>query len=177
MTKGADKSRFLSLYLAIQPALRSYLLALLRVAEDMEDVFQEVSMVLWQRFDDYDEARPFLHWAVGIARNHAGRWHRSRGRRPAWLSPEVERQLADTCAELEEELAGRRRSLRFCVEKLEGKARELLGLRYEKKYSLKRIADLSARSVNAVNKSLGKIRRFLARCTELVEESNSEGIK
>ena len=53
MTKGADKSRFLSLYLEIQPALRSYLLALLRDAEDMEDVFQEVSMVLWQRFDDY----------------------------------------------------------------------------------------------------------------------------
>ncbi len=177
MPEGEDRSQFLSLYLEIQPSLRSYLLALLRDADDMEDVFQEVSMVLWKRFDDYDQAHPFAHWAMGIARNHAARWRRAGGRRPAWLSPEVEKQLADTYQELEEELSDRRRALSVCVEKLGGKARELLALRYEKKYSLQRIADLRQRSLNAVNKSLGKIRRFLARCAELAGRANGQGLE
>lgn len=160
-----DRSEFMRLYLKVQPALRSYLFSLLRNGADADDVFQEVSLVLWERFGDYDRGHPFLNWAFGIARNHAARWRRAVPRARAWLPPEVEEKLAATYAEIEDELAPRRAALRDCVNRLGAQARELLSLRYEKVLSLQQIADTRGMSLNAVNKALGKIRKALSDCT------------
>lgn len=160
-----DRSEFLRLFLKIQPAVRSYLLSLLHNGVDADDVFQEVSLVLWERFDDYDDRHPFLNWAFGIARNHVARWRRAAPRARAWLPPDVEEKLAVTYAELEDELAPRRTALRNCVEKLGAHARELLSLRYEKLQSLQQIAQARGMTLNAVNKALGKIRKALSDCT------------
>jgi len=160
-----DRSDFLRLFLKIQPAVRSYLLSLLHNGADADDVFQEVSLVLWERFDDYDDRHPFLNWAFGIARNHVARWRRAAPRARAWLPPDVEEKLAVTYAELEDELAPRRTALRNCEEKLGAHARELLSLRYEKLQSLQQIAQARGMTLNAVNKALGKIRKALSDCT------------
>lgn len=165
MARIEDRSEFLKLFLKVQPAVRSYLLSLLRNAVDADDVFQEVSLVLWERFGDYDDRYPFLNWAFGIARNHVARWRRSAPRTRAWLPPEVEEKLAVTYAEIEDELSPRRTALRNCVEKLGAHARELISLRYEKVWSLQQIAQERGISLNAVNKALGKIRKFLSDCT------------
>jgi RNA polymerase sigma-70 factor (ECF subfamily) len=164
MGKTADRSEFLKLFLKVQPAIRSYLLSLLRNGVDADDVFQEVSLVLWERFEDYDSRYPFLNWAFGIARNHVARWRRAAPRTRAWLPPEVEEKLAVTYAELEDELAPQRNALRGCVEKLGDHARDLLTLRYEKLQSLQQIAQDRGMTLNAVNKALGKIRKFLSDC-------------
>jgi RNA polymerase sigma-70 factor (ECF subfamily) len=160
-----DRSEFLKLFLKVQPAVRSYLLSLLRNGVDADDVFQEVSLVLWERFDDYDARYPFVNWAFGIARNHVARWRRAAPRAQAWLPPDVEEKLAVTYAELEDELAPRRTALRNCVDKLGAHARELLSLRYEKLWSLQQIAQARGMTLNAVNKALGKIRKALSDCT------------
>lgn len=175
MGKIEDRSEFLKLFLKVQPAVRSYLLSLLRNGVDADDVFQEVSLVLWERFPDYDDQYPFLNWAFGIARNHVARWRRATPRARAWLPPEVEAKLAVTYAEIEDELSPRRTALRNCVDKLGTHARELLSLRYEKLWSLQQIARERGMTLNAVNKALGKIRKFLADCTggTRVEEMGS----
>src|ERR1043166_8698279 len=116
MGQNLDRARFMKMYLAAQPPIRSYLFGLLRNAVDADDVFQEVSLVLWERFGDYDDKFPFLNWAFGIARNHVARWRRAAPRARAWLPPEVEEKLAVTTAELEDELAPRRVALRTCVQ-------------------------------------------------------------
>jgi|ERR1043166_2462151 RNA polymerase sigma-70 factor (ECF subfamily) len=165
MGQNLDRARFMKMYLAAQPPIRSYLFGLLRNAQDADDVFQEVSLVLWERFGDYDDRWPFLSWAFGIARNHVARWRRSRSKTRVWLPPEVEEKLAVTAAELEEELAPQRRALQDCLEKLGPQARELLALRYEQQLSLQEIAARRKMTLNAVNKALGKIRALLADCT------------
>jgi RNA polymerase sigma-70 factor (ECF subfamily) len=165
MAPHIDRSRFMKMYLAAQPPIRSFLLGLLRNAQDADDVFQEVSLVLWERFGDYDDKYPFLSWAFGIARNHVARWRRSRSKTRVWLPPEVEEKLAVTAAEIEDELAPQRRALQACLEKLGPQARELLALRYEQQMSLQDIAARRKMTLNAVNKALGKIRALLADCT------------
>lgn len=167
----ADRSEFLKLYLGVQPSLKSYLLSLLRRPEDADDVFQEVSLVLWDRFPQYDPKYPFLNWAFGIARNHAARWRRAGRRVRVWLPPEVEEKLAVTYAELEDELSVRRKALRLCVEKLAGHSKDLVSLRYEKFWSLQQIADAQKTTLNAVNKALGKVRKFLADCTGMARQA------
>ncbi|HEX7897704.1 MAG TPA: sigma-70 family RNA polymerase sigma factor [Planctomycetota bacterium] len=161
---GDSRADFLRHYVKVQTPLRSYLFSLLRRADDMEDVFQDVSLALWNQFGAYDPKYPFLNWAFGIARNQAARWRRGHSRTKAWLPPEVEEKLAATQVELEDELAGRRGSLRYCMEKLGAHARDILKLRYEDLWSLQKIAEARKMSLNAVNKALGKIRKFLGDC-------------
>lgn len=173
MAAGQDRSRFMKLYLAVQAPVQSYLLALLRNGADADDVFQEVSLVLWEKFGEYDDRHPFLAWALGIARNHAARWRRSRARVRVWLPPEVEEKLAATQVELEDELAPGRRALRHCVEKLGVGAREILDLRYGKAWSLQQIAAARGMTLNAVNKALGKVRVFLADCAKSAQVEGS----
>ena len=163
-----DRSLFMKLYVKAQAPLRSYLYSLLGCREEMEEVFQEVSVVLWEEFERYDETRPFLPWALGIARIQAARWRRQRARFAGWLDPAVEEKLASSFVELEDELAGRRQALNRCLERLGDRAREMLALRYERGLSLEELARRQQRTVNAVNKALAKIRHFLAECTELL---------
>ena len=171
MTK--DHSTFLKLFLQAQPSLRAYLFTMLRQSDAVEDVFQEVALVLWERFADYKEEHPFTHWALGIARNHAARWRREQGRRRVWLTPEAEEGLALASENLEDELYERRRALDVCLEKLGARARELIKLRYEQEHSLEQMAEKTRMTQNAVNKALGKIRRFLTECTALFERAAS----
>ena len=37
--------------------------------EDVEDVFQRTSVVLWKKMDQFDTEGSFFHWACGIACN------------------------------------------------------------------------------------------------------------
>src|SRR5689334_13853906 len=140
MAPEIDRSRFMKMYLAAQPPIRSFLFSLLRNGQDADDVFQEVSLVLWERFGDYDDRFSFVSWAFGIARNHVARWRRARSKTRVWLPPDVEEKLAATAAELEEELAPRRKALQACIQKLGPQARDLLALRYEEQLSLQEIA-------------------------------------
>jgi len=59
--------RFLPLFLACPNDLRAFIGAMVRDPALREDLFQEVSMVLWRKFDSYDLTRPFGAWARGIA--------------------------------------------------------------------------------------------------------------
>ena len=45
--------RFLPLFLAAQPDLRAFIGAMVRDPAAREDVFQEVSMILWKSFQKY----------------------------------------------------------------------------------------------------------------------------
>ena len=134
----------------------------------LAEVFQEVSVVLWEEFERYDQKRPFLPWALGVARIQAAKWRRQRARFGGWLDPAVEEKLAGNFVELEDELAGRRQALGRCLERLGERAREMLTWRYDRGLSLQEMARRQQRTVNAVNKALAKIRRFLAECTELL---------
>jgi RNA polymerase sigma-70 factor (ECF subfamily) len=161
---GVDaNSAFMAHYLEVQPALYSYLVAL--VAHDADDVLQEVSIALMTSYARYDASRPFIGWALGIARNHVARWRRGRATARRF-GPVAEESLAVAYEDLESELGEERRALRDCVSRLGPEARELLRLRYEAHLPLAELARVQATTLGAVSKSLGRIRRVLSLCTE-----------
>ena len=172
MNDHATRADFPTLYLPVQATLRSYLRALVGADTHADDVLQEVALTLWQEFEHYDPSRPFLNWAMGVARNRAARWRRRQSRERLRFRPEVEAALAEDFAALEDELEGQRRALRSCLQRLGDQARHLLRERYELGRSLGEIADLQRRSLNAVSKQLGRVRETLGRCTRrLLQET------
>ncbi len=61
-------SQFVERLTAAQSALYGSIHTLLAGQPDVADVLQETNRVLWRKADAYDPARPFLPWALTIAR-------------------------------------------------------------------------------------------------------------
>lgn len=162
-----DRNAFMKLYLQAQPTLRSYLAAVLRNPDAAEDVYQEVSLELWEHFDTYDLTRPFVAWALGVARHRVSHWRRTHRDQPLWLDENGEAALAGAFLNNHDALSERRRALDHCLKKLSAGSRDLIKLRYEDSLTLEQMAQRQGTTINVVNKALGKIRQFLMRCASM----------
>jgi RNA polymerase sigma-70 factor len=161
-----DHRRFLQCLLPCENQLRGYLLAATGDPDEVEDLMQEVSATLWEKFDAYDPGRPFAAWALGVARTELLRWRRRKARARPTVSVEAVEALCEAASEIAEETDARRVHLRDCLRRLTGGARRAVELKYREGLTIAGIAGRLSRSVAAVEMLLVRARRFLRRCME-----------
>jgi hypothetical protein len=66
--REASKGRgFLSQFLKAERRIFAYILALSPRRSDAEDLFQEASMVMWEKFDEANPPEDFVAWGCRIA--------------------------------------------------------------------------------------------------------------
>lgn len=165
--RQALHDRFAELVAEHQAWLRAYVRSLGIVAGSVDDVAQEVFLVAYRRYDDFDPARPFAAWLKGIAKLVAAnerRRHQGRGRL-------VEPALAEALAAVDEVEADADWSaatghLRDCLDRLPGHSRELLRLRYEEDLDASAVGVRLGRDGNAVRQALFRVRELVRRCVE-----------
>lgn len=157
---------FMAKFIGAEPKLRAYAAACGLPPERVDDLAQQAALVLWRRFQEYDRARPFLHWAIGVTRNLVQETRREGAQTRRLLSPAIADRLAESCAGLDEEIDLRRHALRGCLEKLPSHHRELLDLRYGLGLSLGEIGGRMRRGLSAVNMALHRVRQLLLDCVQ-----------
>jgi RNA polymerase sigma-70 factor, ECF subfamily len=162
-----SQPEFLPLFLQAQPDLRAFIGAMVRDPVTREDIFQEVSMVLWRRFDSYDAARPFGAWARGIAARKIMESHRKRARLPDELTPEIVERVAHAF-EIEDEAKAHRQlqetALRECITDLPPRSHELIQNRYAQGRAIESLAAELGMTFDALYQSLSRIRKQLREC-------------
>src|SRR5947208_12288757 len=110
-----------------QTRLYGYIHSLVRDLNDADDLFQQTSLILWKKFDEYDPRRSFFSWACGVARFEVINFVRTRSRQRLYFSDDLSLLLIEAQAAMsDEELVDRRDALAQCVEKLRQRDRELL---------------------------------------------------
>jgi len=169
-----DHRRFLKHFLTHQGVLRVYLLAATGDAVEADDLLQDVSIVLWEHFYEFDEARPFRNWALGVARIEVLKWRQQRARRREVLSEEVLESMAEAADELEQAVGEQRGLLRVCLEDLAAGVREVVKLRYMDALSIAGIAARTGRSGEAIEMVLVRARRVLRECVERKQANTLE---
>ncbi|RYD34105.1 MAG: hypothetical protein EOP86_11750, partial [Verrucomicrobiaceae bacterium] len=85
----SDHDDFLHFFRQTEPDLRAFIGSVLRDPHAREDVFQEVSRTLWQKFDEFDLSRSFRAWARGIAGRKMLEARRRNARFPLLFPPET----------------------------------------------------------------------------------------
>ena len=63
-----EKQQFTLLWTRHQNTVRAFLLGAARDGHVADDLLQAVALVLLEKFEHYDPARPFIAWAMGFAR-------------------------------------------------------------------------------------------------------------
>jgi len=168
-TEGQNESRneiFVRLLAGIQRKLFLYVMVLVPDPQEVEEIVQDVSVVLWRRFEDFRPEEDFFRWACGIARNEVLK-HRERSARAARLfSPEFLEHIANHAVHVVETVDERREALRQCLQELQPHHRDLLNQRYFQQMSTEQIAQLRGKSVEAVRRMLHRIRMAVLKCIQ-----------
>ena len=164
----AQHEPFLRLFMEQEAALRVFVRSLLFSQEEAREVMQEVSLVLWRKFDPAMAADAFGRWAFGVARLEVLAFRRDRARDRLSFAPELVELLGQTVEDLADDLAAERRALEICLQKLPVGPRELVQAAYAPGVKLDRLAQHLGRSPMAVYKTLHRIRLSLMECTRRV---------
>jgi RNA polymerase sigma-70 factor (ECF subfamily) len=146
-------------------AVQSYIGTLLPQAADADEVFQQTSITLWRKFDEFRNDGNFAAWACGIAFNLVRNFRRVESRRPVFLlSDDVLETLGQARLEKASSLPDRREALKDCLEKLSAEDRELLDRCYAGSANVAAIATDLGRTANSLYKRLKTVRGLLFDC-------------
>jgi RNA polymerase sigma-70 factor, ECF subfamily len=147
-----------------QRQLLRYIHTLVPRLNDAEDILQETSQVICEKFDTFREGTDFMAWACEIA------WWRVRAARTAFarsrvcFSDEVLALVAETAAELHGEMDLREEALELCMKRLQPRDRQLVEARYQQGATIESAAQGNGRTIEAAYKALARIRRALHDC-------------
>jgi RNA polymerase sigma-70 factor (ECF subfamily) len=163
MSTESSNNDFVALLLANQSRVYRFLFSLVPWREDVEDLFQKTCLTLWQERAKFDPKKgEFASWACAIAQNHVRNFRRRDATRRALLSEEVAELLLAT-----REPGGRfsedcHQALRHCLDRLP--PHQLAFVEESYREGKLNAAAAAGRSVNALYKSLRRIRTILHDC-------------
>lgn len=166
MDENHKREEFVQRWLEAEPSISAYVFASISGFHDAEDVIQRIAQELARRFGEYDPDRPFIAWALWIAKSRVIDFYRAQGRSKVVFSDELLKRLADTMSEQAESRNHRREALEACLDELPGKSRRLLDLRYVDELSAAEAAKSVGSTDGSVRVLLSRIRTALADCIQ-----------
>ena len=156
--------QFLRFFAEHEPALRTFVRSLLPSLADVSEIMQEVAVVLWQKFAEFDAARDFRKWAFGVARFEVLTFLRDRARDRHVFNDELVGTLADEAAAAEQRHEAHREALEACLQKLPEGQRELVLSAYTKGTRMDELAAQRGQTAMSLYKMLHRIRQALLEC-------------
>jgi RNA polymerase sigma-70 factor (ECF subfamily) len=156
------------------PVVSAFVTSVVRDFAARDDVLQEIAVAVIESFDRYDAERPFVAWALGIAKNQIGLYLRRVRRDRHVFDEETVGYLASAFASVSVDESQKLDFLHECLQGLESRARELCDLRYRQDLKPAAIAEAVGMTANSVAKALQRIREQLRDCIE--RKSALEGV-
>lgn len=149
-----------------QPTVSAYVTSVIRDFRDRDDLLQAISVAVLESFPSYDPSRPFVGWAMGIARNQIGSYLRERKRNRLIFDSQTVELLAVAFEQVESQQIRKLDFLSQCIAKLDKRAQQLCELRYQNDLKPAAIASLLGMAPNTVAKALQRIRDQLRKCID-----------
>ncbi|HCN31052.1 MAG TPA: hypothetical protein DIT64_20515 [Verrucomicrobiales bacterium] len=163
--------QFMRLFIASEPEVLRYILAVIPNVTDARDVLQETAAALWRKMDGYDPAAPFTPWACRFAANEIRAFLRREHRQRRWLDADVAELLRVHQEQALQSDDGSAEHLRECLESLPPAQHELLRRYYFEEQPVEAIARALNRTADAVYKTLQRSRQALADCLKRKQEA------
>jgi RNA polymerase sigma-70 factor (ECF subfamily) len=169
-----SNKRLMLLMTQHQRRIFSYIYTLVPDRHNAEDILQETSLVICDKFADFEPGTDFIAWACQIAYWEVRRARQKFARAKVIFDQDVVDTIAETAGTMAEELTHRHEALAYCLRKLHPRDRELVLTRYEPGSGVEEAAQRSGRTLEAAYKALGRIRKLLLDCvTQRLEQATS----
>ena len=162
--RGGDHAAFEDLYRIYMRRIHNFALRKLGDPSEAEDVTQEVFAAVFSCLDRFQGKSELVVWIYGITRNILNNRLRRRGGVRLLCIDDIPPEAAPIEMGPENRVAARETLDRVqqAIEELPRDQRRILELRHCKQLAIRRIAELTNRSEDAVKSSLYRARRTLA---------------
>jgi RNA polymerase sigma-70 factor, ECF subfamily len=155
---------FVRLFTLNQRRLYLFIGSLLPDGRDVEDVFQETSLVLWREFAKFERGTNFNAWASQVAFHQILAHRKRKTRNRIIFGDEFLAAIARDMDAYGDDLDRRTTALSGCVRKLASHHQELIRARYASGEAVEQIAEQLNSSTEAVYRMLSRIRQSLHEC-------------
>jgi RNA polymerase sigma-70 factor (ECF subfamily) len=155
---------FLSLLMANQRRINSYILSVVPNFSDADDIMQETISVMWRKFDDFEVGTDFAGWGLKVAYYCILDYRKKKGKDRLVYNEHIFQQINEIAKEKQDDTDTRIKYLRRCIKKLKADDQRLLKARYELNYNANSLAAQLDRSVQYVYKHLARIHHTLNLC-------------
>jgi len=175
MADSVRTEEFTRLLAKHQSRIYSYIYTIMPNSADADEVFQETSVVLWRKFEEYRPDTNFFQWAARIAYFKVLS-HRKKQKRSRLVGSDEFIELVAADMEMHaDQYLDRERALANCIAKLREKDRDLINRRYAPNGTVKVVAEQLGRPSKSIYAALGRIRRALLECVDrtLIAESRT----
>jgi RNA polymerase sigma-70 factor, ECF subfamily len=159
-----SRKRLMGLMTRHQRQIFSYIYALVPDRDDAEDLLQETSLVICEKFQEFEPGTDFVAWACQIAYWRVKYSQQRFMRSKVVFDQEIVDVLAKTVDDMADELDDRHEALGLCLQKLHPRDRDLLMARYEPGGGVKEAARRTGRTVTTAYKALSRLRKLLLDC-------------
>jgi RNA polymerase sigma-70 factor (ECF subfamily) len=159
-----SRKRLMALMTRHQRQIFSYIYTLVPNRHDADDLLQETSLVICEKFDDFKPGTDFVAWACQIAYWRIRYSRQKFARCKVVFDERVLESVAHTAATLVNELDDRHEALVNCLRRLPTRDRDLVLTRYEPGSGVEEAARRSGRSIDAAYKALARLRKALFDC-------------
>jgi RNA polymerase sigma-70 factor (ECF subfamily) len=157
---------FVRLWTLHQPEVTRYLRSMVPRPGDAAEILQDVSIRLWEKWDEYDADRPFAPWAIRFAYLEVLKWRQKQAREKLVFSESLLEQIHARYEEEAPLAEARRQALAGCLSKLNDRQRKLISLRYGSYGAVKAHAEEAGLSMHKLYYALEKIRARLLECVK-----------
>ena len=168
MTDQARREEFVHLFNANYQRIYGYIFSLLLDVHETDDIFQEASLVLWQKFEQFEQGTNFAAWACRVAQYKVLDMRKSKSRSKLLFGDDYLDAIATTVEQIEDDDQLRKDALAGCIDKQPPDDRSLVIKAYGEGVAVKDIASETNRSATSVHNSIRRIRRSLLACIESV---------
>ena len=169
---NANTDEFVRLFSLHTNSVYSYIHVLAPTHADADDIFQETSRTLWEKFAEFQPEpdkgaeASFRAWALRIAQIEVLRHRQREGRRHKLFSDRLQEVLDAAALAAVDSLNPRFEALGDCYRKLAEEDRGLIDARYSIGATVEAIAAELGRSVHSVYRALRRIHQSLFDCVE-----------
>jgi RNA polymerase sigma-70 factor, ECF subfamily len=161
-----DTEELTALWTTAQPAVTAFIRTLVPDRNESEELLQETAVVLVRRFQEYDRHRPFVAWAIGIAKMKILTYQREKALTPIVFDADLVEHIAEDCQQLAKDDLPFYDLLIKCVTELDARAQKAIRLRYADEMGTPRIAETLGVSHGAARMLLTRARTALRLCVE-----------
>ena len=113
-----------------QRTVAAFVRSLVTDFHESEEVLQRVAVTLVRKYGQYDPARPFVAWALGVAKLEALMFLRERRSERLVFDDALVARIAESHERAAQEPSPMPQFVSECVEELDGRARQAIQLRY-----------------------------------------------
>ena len=164
---------YLKLLAEYEHSIKVYIITMIPVIYDADDIMQDVRLTMWKKFDTFKSGTNFKAWALQIAYYKIIDFKKRKGRenKKLMFTDEFYEAVENAGKKLETMNKSKRKSLQNCIGKLQSTHILMYVLRYKEKLSIEQISEKMGRTITATYRVISRIRASLKKCITSQENS------